>query len=1049
MKSANKYRQNLHRSFRNRNILLLAFTAMSGIVCRPVFAESTATAATHATHKPHAKATKATRATKLVTPTRTPVTAIPGTAATASAQNAAIVGQTSTAPIPAAPAEAENVVVTGSLIRDPNFRSASPMTHLTSRDLRQRGITTASQALAQLASNGSGNLPANFSANGAFAAGATAPSLRGLTTDSTLVLMDGQRLSYYPLSDDGERNFVDSNWIPMSIMETIDVQKDSASATYGADAVAGVINFITRRQIKGFEANAEGGVSGRGDSGHQRLYATYGHGDVDRDGYNFYINAEYQNDDMLYNSQRGYPYNTGDLTGIGGYNGNPNAIQADGTLQGVGATTVATVRPVTVNSTTGALTTIGGLQPLGAGCGNLTTHNVPVGAAAGATGHYANTVCEQNIVGNYKVIAPADRRVSTTAHFTVRPWQRAELTGMFTYSQNLNYNTATPISIRSQSRSGDISFANITLPALLSNGALNPNNPYAAQGQAAQIYYLFGDMVPTATQFNQAYRGSLRLSGWEPSNWGSDWKYNASFVGMTDDLAYVRTGYPIFNRVQQAINDGSYNFVDPSQNSAAVRNWLAPRSTQHSDSSEYSGEVTLQKGLFKLPGGMVNLVVGGNIRYESLNNPSANPDDPNDPSTQYMGVNGFYAKGSRWVESGFFETYIPFVKYFSTDVSGRYDNYSVGYNRFSPKVEALIKPIKEFTLRGTFSKGFRVPSFAETNSQTVGYVTDTPSSHSYTSAFLAQHQNAAGTGPDAYAQPYSLALNTVGNPSVKPELSTSFTGGAVIQPTRWMNLSFDYYYIKKTNYITTANQSTALEAYYTGSPMPSGISVIPDVTDPDHPDATPRAGIVNLGYINGATLVTDGLDLALDANIPLPGKLSKIRWYSKGEATYIFRYNVNYPGLGTERFAGTLGPANTTSASGTPRWRANWANTFSYDKLSLTTTVYYTSGYKLTAEDATGPGTRNDCSQAQSGFAGETTLDGDPIRCNAPSFWDVDLTLMYRFNNRFTAYANMYNVANWKPALDLGTYGGYLYNPSWSAAGMLGRAFRFGVNVTL
>ncbi|GAA4482592.1 hypothetical protein GCM10023157_23270 [Gluconacetobacter asukensis] len=1005
------------------------------MVCSPVFAQST-TAATQTPRK-HVKTTRATK--KTVTPTT----------ATAPVPNTAIVAQTSTAPVAPAPAEAENVVVTGSLIRDPNFRSASPMAHLTSRDLRQRGITTASQALQQLASNGSGNLPAGFSANGAFAAGATAPSLRGLTTDSTLVLMDGQRLSYYPLSDDGERNFVDSNWIPMSIMETIDVQKDSASATYGADAVAGVINFITRRQIKGFEANAEGGLSGQGDSGHQRLYATYGHGDVDRDGYNFYINAEYQNDDMLNNSQRGYPYNTGDLTGIGGYNGNPNAVQSDGSLLGVASTTVAMVRPVSVNPTNGSLTPLGGLQPLGAGCGNLITHDVPVGAAPGSTGKFANTVCEQNTVGKYKVINPEDRRISTTAHFTVRPWERAELTGMFTYSQNENDNTATPIDIRTHSRSNDISFANLTLPALLSNGQLNPNNPWAAQGLPAQVYYMFGDMVPAATQFNQAYRGSLRLSGWEPSNWGSDWKYNASFVGMADDLAYVRTGYPIFARVQQAVNDGSYNFIDPSQNSAAIRNWIAPRSTQNSNSSEYSGELTLQKGLFKLPGGMVNLVVGGNIRHEALDNPSSNPDDPTNPAAQYMGINGFYAKGSRWVESGFFETYIPFIKYFSADVSGRYDNYSVGYNRFSPKVEALFKPVKEFTLRGTFSKGFRVPSFAETNSQTIGYVPENPSQDPNAAAFLAQHQNAAGNGPDAYAQSYSIALNTFGNPKVKPELSTSFTGGAVIQPIRWMNLSVDYYYIKKTNYITTPNQSEALAAYFTGSPMPPNMSVLPDVADPDHPDAMARPGIVNMTYINGASLVTDGLDLALDANIPLPGKLSNLKWYSKGEATYIFRYNVNYPGLGTERYAGTIGPINTTSGSGTPRWRANWANTFSYEKLSLTTTVNYTSGYKLTAEDATGPNTAGDCTNAQWSFAGAANTDGSPIRCNAPSFWDVDLTLMYRFNNRFTAYANMYNVANWKPALDLGTYGGYLYNPSWAAAGMLGRAFRFGVNVTL
>lgn len=1031
-------------SVRRRNIFLLAFTAMSGTLS-PAFAQNAAT-------PPHAHAARTHHAKPAVKAQKSAAVAQPASVVPPP-RSANAVAMVQTAAIPTVPAEAENVVVTGSLIRDPNFRSASPMTHLTTRDLQMRGITTAAQALQQLASNGSGNLPASFSSNGAFAAGASAPSLRGLTTDSTLVLMDGQRLAYYPLSDDGERNFVDVNWMPMSIMQAVDVQKDSASATYGADAVAGVINFITRKEIKGFEANAEGGLSGQGDAGHQRLYATYGHGDLDRDNYNFYVNAEYQNDDMLYNRQRGYPYDTGDLTGIGGYNANPNAIQADGSVVGIGSTTTALVRPVSVGAG-GALTPLGGLQPLGGGCGNLITHNVAAGAFPGSTGNFANTVCEQNLVGNYRVIDPEDRRISTTAHFTTRPWERAELTAMFTYAQNTSYNTGAgssgaPVSIRSQSRSGDISFANITLPAMLSNGQPNPYDPWAAQGQPAQIFYLFGDLNPSSTQFNQAYRGSVRLSGWEPSNWGSDWKYNASFVGMTDDLEYDRNGYPIFSRVRQAINDGSYNFLDPSQNSAAIRNWIAPRSVQHSDSSEYSGEATLQKGLFRLPGGMVNLVIGGNIRYESLNNPSANPDDPSNPSAQYMGINGFYAKGSRWVESGFFETNIPVVKYFSADVSGRYDNYSVGYDHFSPKVEALVKPVKEFTLRGTFSKGFRVPSFAETNSQTIGYITYNPAGDPNAAAFLAQHPNASGTGPDAYAQSYSLALNTVGNPAVKPELSTSFTGGAVIQPTRWLNMSVDYYYIKKDNYITTANQSTALAAYYAGAGMPSGISVIPDVADPDHPGAMARPGIVNLGYINGATLVTDGLDLSLDANVPLPGKLSKIKWYSKGEATYVFRYNITYPGLGTERFAGTLGPANTTSASGTPRWRANWANTFTYDKLSLTTTVYYTSGYKLTAEDYTGPGTRNDCAQAATGFAGETTLDGSPIRCNASHFWDIDLTLAYRFNKRFTAYANMYNVANWRPPLDLGTYGGYLYNPAWAGAGMLGRAFRFGVNVTL
>jgi len=161
---------------------------------------------------------------------------------------------------PAAQNNTENVVVTGTLFRDPNLTSATPITHLTRQELQRRGIKSVSDALQTLSSNGAGTLTNSWSAGGGFAAGASAPSLRGLSTDSTLVLMDGQRLSYYPLADDGERNFVDTNWIPMSIMQNVDVQEDGGSATYGADAVAGVVNLITRMRSRAGKALPRAGL---------------------------------------------------------------------------------------------------------------------------------------------------------------------------------------------------------------------------------------------------------------------------------------------------------------------------------------------------------------------------------------------------------------------------------------------------------------------------------------------------------------------------------------------------------------------------------------------------------------------------------------------------------------------------------------------------------------------------------------------------------------------------------------------------------------------
>jgi len=1008
------------KTLRHGKVLLLTFTAMSGMVAVPAFAQ---TAQSHAqsTSKAHAKKAKTAKATTAkATPARAPV------AATAAApvvvpnrMNAAVVAAPAVAER-AAPAT-ESVVVTGSLLRDPNLTSASPITHLTRQDLQQRGIKTVSDALQQLASNGAGNLTNAFSANGAFAGGASAPSLRGLSTDSTLVLMDGQRLSYYPLSDDGERNFVDTNWMPSSIMETVDVLQDGGSATYGADAVAGVVNFITRKQIQGFEGNAEGGLSQRGDNGHRRLYATYGHGDLANDGYNFYVNSEYQEDDALYNRQLGYPYNTGDLTGIGGTNANYNAQGADGSIQNFRPTTTPLVRPA---GSTGPWSVFPGSS-----CGAGST--LSTGTAAGASG--ISQACSINQIGNYSQISPQLRRISATAHFIANVTDRSQFTAMFTYSQALSsYMSHIPYGTTSSSQALQSTLTGITIPATLANGQLNPNDPYAASGQASQLYYMFGGLIPSESQFSQNFRGSARYSGWVPSSWGSDWKYDVNFVGMATTLQTTYTGYPIINNARSALQDGSFNLANPSATPASVLNFISPKDVLNAGTQEYSGEMSASKGLFKLPGGMVDLAIGGNMRYEELNDPNANPYDATNPGAQYAGINPFNAAGHRYVESGFFEVGIPFLKMLTSDVSGRFDHYSEGFSHFSPKVGVTFKPVKQFALRGTFSKGFRVPSFAETGGSNVGYTTYTPTNAS----FIADH-------PGAYSQAYSLGVNTSGNKNLKPEISTNFTGGVIVSPTDWVSLSIDYYYIKKEHYIAPnpiASQTVA-EDYLEGSALPAGVSVTPDAADPNNPNGSRRPGIINLGYINTNKLVTDGVDANITANHRLPGIFHNIRWVSKGEATFVHSYTLTLPDGSTQKYAGTIGPYNAVSASGTPRWKANWSNTLIYKNFSFTPTVYYTSGYKTVSEDQY-PG--RGCENRLQGFNGVPTT-----QCHVKSFWDVDLTLSYRISPRWTVYTNIYNLLGFRAPYDFATYGSYLYNSSWAQKGIVMRSFQFGVTATL
>ena len=137
-----------------------------------------------------------------------------------------------------------------------------------------------------------------------FAAGASGVALRGLTVNSTLVLIDGRRAAPYALADDGQRSFVDLNTIPLDAVERIEVLKDGASSIYGADAIAGVVNVILKKQYQGAEVNVEIGKGQHPGGGERRLTASFGTGDLETDRFNAYVNFEFQGDDRILSSDR-------------------------------------------------------------------------------------------------------------------------------------------------------------------------------------------------------------------------------------------------------------------------------------------------------------------------------------------------------------------------------------------------------------------------------------------------------------------------------------------------------------------------------------------------------------------------------------------------------------------------------------------------------------------------------------------------------------------------------------------------------------------------
>ena len=980
------------------------------------------------------------------------------TAAPAFAQDATTAAPATPAPQAdqATDSATPDIVVTGTMFRRTNTETPSPVTVLTGDDLEKRGIQTVQGAIQTLSANNGPALTNSYTANGAFAGGASSVSLRGLTTSSTLVLFDGLRAAYYPLADDGTRNFVDLNTIPDEIVDRVEVLKDGASATYGADAVAGVVNIITKKQVTGLHASAEAGVSQRGDAANYRLSATYGFGDLASQGFNIYVSGHYIESAALYNRDRDYPFNTDNQTGLC-YQGvcGPNNIQngvTNGVYNGLSfRTTGLLVQPYDATNTTA----LGRYQLLN-GCGNLTPYtlsdaeyNDPNNASAGA----ARTVCQQDITHDYGQILPKQYRWGGSARGTVALGSDTEFYTELNYERSYSSYTGLASIIYANAPAGIDFPAYSTLPGpnvltlpvyvcprgttvacTAANGTLNPNNPFAAQGQVARI----AGRLPTSTEFNaslsQVYRAAMGVHG----TFGDGWNYAVDGTAMVSNLETTAKGYVYIQHLLDEINDGSYNFVNPSQTSQAALDYLTPTQRLKQNSHLYQIQGSISKDVFQLPGGPLQVAVGGAFRHESLYDPSGNP-DANGPTERYFRLNAFGAIGKREVESAYFEISAPVLNVLEINGSGRYDHYSSGQSNFSPKVGVKFTPIKQIALRGTFSKGFRIPSFAESGAlPTTGYVTVSPSSLLQNAPDFYNSHLTTGGGPNQYLTTYTIGETTVGNPNLKPEKSRNFTVGAIIEPIPNLSFTVDYYNIEKTNAITAVNFQAAINNYYaTGDLTYNNVVITPDQVDTEHPTSQARVAFAQGTFINANKINTSGLDFGMKARFKLG---NNIRFTTSADATYVINLDTSFPDGHVEHYAGTLGNFNLTAGSGTQRWRGNWQNTLDMGPWSLSATAYYTSGYNYSAEDQ--GNVAGDCGLVP------TNNDGDAYQsCNVKSFVSVDLHGAVKVADRFTLYMDVLNVADRKASIDATTYGAYLYNPVVSEAGIIGRSFRVGAKV--
>ena len=902
--------------------------------------------------------------------------------------------------------ELTTIVVTGSYIRRTDTETPSPIQMISAEDIEKSGKVSIADVIRAVSADNSGSLTQNFS--GALAGGASGVSLRGLTLDATLVLLDGHRMAPYPLADDGQRPFVDLSSLPMSIVDRVEVLKDGASAIYGSDAIAGVVNVILKHDFQGLQLDGDFGGSYKGDGLTQRASALWGTGDLKQDGHNVYVSVEYRHSASISQSNRGSYLSNLDLTAYGGPDRRGGVVQ----------------QAFPNNGTFTAPGMVAPQNAVQAGDANAGYFLLP-GCAAQNLDASGGCIWDIN---KYNKIQPRTEGLNFSGRWTQNigdRWQSALALSWFNskseqYRQSDAYSTG-PVTIPYTwvgSKGVLVDQTNpatstMVLPATSLDNPFNPASPYfaAAQayygssfasyiGQPALLYAVLTDFPDQRIRFDTDVLRAVEDITGTLGEW--DMRFSVGYVRDATRATY--TGFVRNSLLSAALADGSYRIgANAYLNSPALYATLAPETHDTAVSELAYVSAGASRSLWELPGGRAGVAAGLEARYLRANNPG----EPYATEGDIIMDGSFFARGSQTVSAAFVEVSAPVLKSLEFDAAGRVDHYNGGSTSFTPKFGLKWTPLPQVALRGTYARGFRAPGIAESGNSGTGSATTAP-----VDPLRCPYTNKPSDCGFGYA-----AVLSVGNPNLKPEKSRSYTLGIVLEPVKRVSLTFDYYNIRRDDEIVPAPlglQDPVRGVQQPGTDYPGPIIYYPQP------------------YVNAANSQTSGYDAALHVEVPM-GDLGKLSLAL--DANYVLTSNQTFHdpvnGDQTFRYAGTAGPTAVGGAVGTPRTRGSFTADWSRGPLSLGATVNYRGPMKGIDESVSG----DECLQ----------LSTDNPHCYIASFTYVDLYGQYELNDHLRFSGNITNLTNRIAPLNTITYGGFNYNPSLDQAGAVGRFYQLGV----
>ena len=930
----------------------------------------------------------------------------------------------------------ERVEVTGSSIKRINTETASPVQVVSAQQIQNMGAKTLQEVLSNLPASA----PALDDSHSMFTGtdGASEANLRGLGAYATLVLLNGRRISPYGAPDGFQYQFVNIDALPAASIERIEVLTDGASAIYGSDAVAGVINVITKKNYQGFELSGSTDRSPRiGAYGNHEASALFGFGDLDRDHYNVYGSVNVFKRDAVYPSD---DYNK---RPAGWYIDNPSYVSNFYTANGSA--------PGVMNPGTEFVFDSNGARHSAAnpGCNNIVT-----------TGN--DTKCVANTLPYALADVPKSDR--TTAYLSGRyaPNADTEVFADLAYTRIDMSSHNTPRSFSSgsvsnwYSRDTGNTLNTFTIPYLGPNNVYNNLSPAmrAMMGGDAGLSYLLLDNPGHFGQRNtdDNYRAVVGVRG----SFG-DWDYETALTtGGSHSVLYQTTNISLsgfakaFGPLTVDPNTGrtiiadnpAYKFGQTSAENSALLDAAFPTFDIQSWTRLSTWDGKVEGKLFKLPAGDVRAAFGASLMHESFFTPGNAAAAAGDITQQ----GGSWFKASRNVVGVFGETIVPITKALEADAALRVDKYPNFATHITPKVGLKFRASPELLLRGTFSEGYRAPGLPESGNGGVYAQTvvkdDVRCAQTNAIANVLRNSTSAAdvtNGNNLYNTDCNGTVVggvTAPNPNLKPETSKNTTLGFIFQPTKDLDLSADYWFIYRRSQITRQDfYTTLLDATAKYGP---GLVGAPNafrspISDNDRAAMAEVAAMcanaanaaacsgtlpsytvgslsgVTTNYTNRGRTLTDGYDIDAKLRFGL-GQWGKVQLGSV--LTLLNRTKYNYED-------GSGWTANWVGYYQNPRVKANFTVDWAYRSLVTSLYANYNGGTKWDYDPAYISYDAQSCTDNGGALSGAQCAKG------TPSYTIVSLNLNWAATKELKLGLNIKNLFNKQPYYDPNGWQGF------------------------